>query len=79
MHKGKKLKDRVVTIEKQPTWSEIITALNVGDNFPILMTDANYVRSEISSTIRLKYPDMQFHTRRQKEDGIDYLLIERKR
>lgn len=79
MHKSIKLKDRVITIKRQPSWRELIIALKVGENMVILEADAKYVRTEISSTIRFKYPDMQFITKKQVENGIDYLLISRNR
>ncbi|GAB1462203.1 hypothetical protein MASR2M52_01780 [Pedobacter sp.] len=77
MYKSKKLKDLVTRIEKSPTWGEILKAMHIDDTIVIDHSDANYVRSEISSNLRLNCPDMQFSTKKQTEEGKDYLLIKR--
>ena len=77
MYKSKKLKDIVTKIEKSPTWAEILKAMHIDDTIVINHTDANYVRSEISSNLRFNCPEMQFSTKKQTEEGLDYLLIKR--
>lgn len=76
-HKPIPLKDRVIVIKKMPTWLELLTALKPEEDMVISAEDANYVRTEISSTIKLRYPQIIFKTRSTKEDGKGYLIITR--
>lgn len=74
-----KLKDRVVFTGKKPTWQDLVSALKIGENFPVHMSQANSVRSQISSTIKFKFPHMQFRTYKTIEDGVNFIIIERVR
>lgn len=77
MYKSKKLKDLVTSIEKSPTWGEILKSMQIKDTIVISGADSNYVRSAISSNIRFSCPEMQFSTKKQVEEEKKYLLITR--
>jgi hypothetical protein len=77
MQKRKKLKDLVTKIEKSPTWGDILKSMELDDVIVIDHADANYLRSHISSGVRLSCPEMQFSTKKQIEEDTAYLLIKR--
>lgn len=77
MYKSKKLKDNVVTIGKQPTWTDRILALNKGEWFPIEEKYGSTVRPLISKYIRTMHPELNFSVKKRVEDGVNYLIVTR--
>lgn len=74
-----KLKDVVTTIERTPTWGDILTSIKRGEKIVINSSDANYVRSAISASVKINNPKMFFFTKKVVEDGKEYLIITRER
>ena len=52
----------IVTITKSPTWTDMITSLDMHETMNAPYENMRSITSLISGTLRLKYPDMYFTT-----------------
>ncbi|RZJ83666.1 MAG: hypothetical protein EOO20_22380 [Chryseobacterium sp.] len=71
----------IVTITKSPTWTEMITGLNVDEEMNAPYEKMRSITSLISGTLKLKYPFMSFTTNKSvikhKGKNVEVLTIKR--
>ncbi|MXV16870.1 hypothetical protein [Hufsiella ginkgonis] len=69
--------NQIIDVKKSPTWTHYISALEVGESFTADYDKMPTISPLISTRIKLKFPDRQYKTSKEKGHDGDLLRVTR--